>query len=174
MAENNAKATEQKESTFQTLVYPVLILVIICLVSSVLLAVLNDVTVPIIEENTRLETLRAYLSVLPEGTAEDDLQNVEVSTANVSGAVKTADGMAVVKATAAGYSGNLITVYAAFDSTGTTTAALSGGALRSRRSWAAPLTPSAGPPSPPARSSAPSTARSTATTMNLRGWLNYG
>lgn len=122
MAENtNAKAPEQQESTFQTLVYPVIILVVICLVSSILLAVLNDVTAPIIEENTRLETLQAYLSVLPEGTTEDDLQNLEVSTENVSGAVKTADGMAVIKATAAGYSGNLITVYAAFDSTGTIT-----------------------------------------------------
>jgi len=40
----------------------------------------------------------------------------------VTGAVKTADGMAVVQSTAAGYSGNLVTVYAAFDTTGTLTA----------------------------------------------------
>ena len=76
----------------------------------------------IIEANTKAETLAAYLSVLPEGTTADDLQDVTVTTANVTGAVKTADGMAVVQSTAAGYSGNLVTVYAAFDTTGTLTA----------------------------------------------------
>ena len=96
-----------------------LLLVVICLVCSALLAVLNDATAPIIEANTKAETLAAYLSVLPEGTTADDLQDVTVTTANVTGAVKTADGMAVVQSTAAGYSGNLVTVYAAFDTTGT-------------------------------------------------------
>ena len=72
--------------------------------------------------HTKAETLAAYLSVLPEGTTADDQQDVTVTTANVTGAVKTADGMAVVQSTAAGYSGNLVTVYAAFDTTGTLTA----------------------------------------------------
>ena len=99
-----------------------IVLVVICLVCSALLAVLNDATAPIIEANTKAETLAAYLSVLPEGTTADDLQDVTVTTANVTGAVKTADGMAVVQSTAAGYSGNLVTVYAAFDTTGTLTA----------------------------------------------------
>ena len=121
MAENNAKAPEQ-ESNFKALVLPVIVLVVICLVCSALLAVLNDATAPIIEANTKAETLAAYLSVLPEGTTADDLQDVTVTTANVTGAVKTADGMAVVQSTAAGYSGNLVTVYAAFDTTGTLTA----------------------------------------------------
>lgn len=118
---NNVKAPEQ-ESQFKELIFPVLVLVAICLVCSALLAVLNSATAPIIEENTRLETLAAYLSVLPDGTTEEDLQDVEVTTANVSGAVRTDSGMVVVQSTAAGYSGNLITVYAAFDSTGTVTA----------------------------------------------------
>lgn len=121
MAENNAKAPEQ-ESNFKALVLPVIVLVVICLVCSALLAVLNNATAPIIEANTKAETLAAYLSVLPEGTTADDLQDVTVTTANVTGAVKTADGMAVVQSTAAGYSGNLVTVYAAFDTTGTLTA----------------------------------------------------
>ena len=102
--------------------HQVIVLVVICLVCSALLAVLNDATAPIIEANTKAETLAAYLSVLPEGTTADDLQDVTVTTANVTGAVKTADGMAVVQSTAAGYSGNLVTVYAAFDTTGTLTA----------------------------------------------------
>ena len=89
MAENNAKAPEQ-ESNFKALVLPVIVLVVICLVCSALLAVLNDATAPIIEANTKAETLAAYLSVLPEGTTADDLQDVTVTTANVTGAVKTA------------------------------------------------------------------------------------
>ncbi len=109
MAENNAKAPEQ-ESNFKTLVLPVIVLVVICLVCSALLAVLNNATAPIIEANTRrLKTLAAYLYVLPEGTTADDLQDVtDYTTANVTGAVKAADGMAVVQSTAAGYSGNLV------------------------------------------------------------------
>ena len=135
MAENNAKAPEQ-ESNFKALVLPVIVLVVICLVCSALLAVLNDATAPIIEANTKAETLAAYLSVLPEGTTADDLQDVTVTTANVTGAVKTADGMAVVQSTAAGYSGNLVTVYAAFDTTGTLTA-LSVDASTQTTGWSA-------------------------------------
>ncbi len=111
-----------RNRNFKALVLPVIVLVVICLVCSALLAVLNDATAPIIEANTKAETLAAYLSVLPEGTTADDCQDVTVTTANVTGAVKTADGMAVVQSTAAGYSGNLVTVYAAFDTTGTLTA----------------------------------------------------
>ena len=79
MAENNAKAPEQ-ESNFKALVLPVIVLVVICLVCSALLAVLNNATAPIIEANTKAETLAAYLSVLPEGTTADDLQDVTVTT----------------------------------------------------------------------------------------------
>ena len=52
MAENNAKAPEQ-ESNFKALVLPVIVLVVICLVCSALLAVLNDITAPIIAETPK-------------------------------------------------------------------------------------------------------------------------
>ena len=42
----------RKQSAFKELVLPVIVLVVICLVCSALLAVLNDITAPIIEENT--------------------------------------------------------------------------------------------------------------------------
>ena len=63
----NEKNTEN-QSAFKELVLPVIVLVAICLICSALLAVLNDITAPIIEENTKAETLAAYVSVLPEGT----------------------------------------------------------------------------------------------------------
>ena len=45
--------TPEKQSAFKELVLPVIVLVAICLVCSALLAVLNDITAPIIVENTR-------------------------------------------------------------------------------------------------------------------------
>ena len=107
------KQTTEKQSTFKELVLPVIVLVVICLVCSALLAVLNDITAPIIAENTQAETLAAYVSVLPEGTTTDSM-----TTAGVEGAVKTANGDVAVKAAASGYSGKDVTVYVAFDAEG--------------------------------------------------------
>ena len=87
------KQTTEKQSTFKELVLPVIVLVVICLVCSALLAVLNDITAPIIAENTQAETLAAYVSVLPEGTTTDSMTAIDgLTTASVEGAVKTANG----------------------------------------------------------------------------------
>ena len=47
------KQTTEKQSTFKELVLPVIVLVVICLVCSALLAVLNDITAPIIAETPK-------------------------------------------------------------------------------------------------------------------------
>lgn len=113
------KQTTEKQSTFKELVLPVIMLVVICLVCSALLAVLNDITAPIIAENTQAETLAAYVSVLPEGTTTDSMTAIDgLTTASVEGAVKTANGDVAVKAAASGYSGKDVTVYVAFDAEG--------------------------------------------------------
>ena len=79
----NEKNTEN-QSAFKELVLPVIVLVAICLICSALLAVLNDITAPIIEENTQAETLAAYVSVLPEGTTTDSMTAIDgLTTANV-------------------------------------------------------------------------------------------
>ena len=112
--------TPEKRGAFKELVLPVIVLVVICLVCSALLAVLNDVTAPIIDANTKAETLAAYLSVLPEGTTDADLTEVtDITTPDVEGAVTTSAGAAAVKADASGYSGKDVTVYVAFDMDGT-------------------------------------------------------
>lgn len=112
--------TPEKQSAFKELVLPVIVLVVICLVCSALLAVLNDVTAPIIDANTKAETLAAYLAVLPEGTTDADLTEVaDITTPDVEGAVTTSAGAAAVKAAASGYSGKDVTVYVAFDMDGT-------------------------------------------------------
>lgn len=118
MADKNVKAPEQ-ESAFQSMIYPVIILVIICVVCSAALAALNDVTKPIIQANQEAATQAAYMSVLPGVTDASQLTTLEgLTTANVEGAVKTADGQAAVKATGSGYSGKAVTVYVSFDADG--------------------------------------------------------
>ena len=42
---------QAQESVFKTMIYPVIILVVICVVCSALLALLNDVTAPILGAN---------------------------------------------------------------------------------------------------------------------------
>ena len=109
----------EKQRAFKELVLPVIVLVVICLVCSALLAVLNDVTAPIIEENTKADTLAAYLSVLPGGTTDGDMTELEgLTTPDVLGAVTTSSGAAAVKAASSGYSGKDVTVYVAFDTEG--------------------------------------------------------
>lgn len=113
------KQVPEQESVAKSMVMPVVVLVAICLVCSALLAVLNSVTAPIIENNAKAETLAAYLSVMPEGTEATALTDIEgIATLNVEGAVSAPDGTVAVKAAAAGYSGNNVVVYVAFDASG--------------------------------------------------------
>lgn len=115
MADKNV--APEKESAFKSLILPVIVLVAICLACSALLAVLNDVTAPVIAENELAATMEAYLSVLPEGSEMTKLEGLV--TAGVGGGVTTADGYTAIKASAAGYSGKDVTVYVAFDGSGT-------------------------------------------------------
>lgn len=116
----NAKKAPAQESAFKTMVYPVIILVVICVVCSALLAVLNDITAPIIAANEAAKTQEAYLGVLPEGTDAAGLTTLEgLATEGVVGAVTTPDGAVAVQASAAGYSGKQVTVFVSFDAAGT-------------------------------------------------------
>ena len=116
----NAKKAPAQESAFKTMVYPVIILVVICVVCSALLAVLNDITAPIIAANEAAKTQEAYLGVLPEGTDAAGLTTLEgLATEGVVGAVSTPDGAVAVQAAAAGYSGKQVTVFVSFDAAGT-------------------------------------------------------
>ena len=116
------KQTAAPQSAAKTMVLPVVVLVVICIVCSAVLAALNSVTAPIIEENARLQTLESYVSVLPEGTDAASLTEFEnLTTSGVDGAVSTPDGAIAVKASAGGYSGKTLTVYVAFDAAGNIT-----------------------------------------------------
>ena len=119
------KQAAAPESAVKTMVFPVVVLVVICVVCSAILAALNSVTAPIIEENARLQTLQSYVSVLPEGASADTLTELTVSEASaaagVAGAVQSPDGAVAVQAAAGGYSGKAVTIYVAFDAAGNIT-----------------------------------------------------
>ena len=116
------KQAAAPESAVKTMVVPVVVLVVICVVCSAVLAALNTVTAPIIEENARLQTLQSYVSVLPDGTDAASLTEFEnLTTSGVTGAVSSPDGAVAVQAAAGGYSGKAVTVYVAFDAAGNIT-----------------------------------------------------
>ena len=119
------KQAAAPESAVKTMVVPVVVLVVICVVCSAILAALNSVTAPIIEENARLQTLQSYVSVLPEGASAETLTELTVSEASaaagVAGAVQSPDGAVAVQAAAGGYSGKAVTIYVAFDAAGNIT-----------------------------------------------------
>ena len=117
------KAPEQTTNVGKEMVLPVVVLVAICIVCSALLAVLNNVTEPVIEANNKKATMAAYLDVLPEGTNADQMESIEGAEENplVEDAVRTEDGDMAVKSSASGYSGKDVTVYISFDADGTVT-----------------------------------------------------
>ena len=110
-----------KNDTFESIIRPILVLGVICLIVSGLLAATNSVTAPRIAENDRKTTQAAYLAVLPEGTTAEDLTELTVNNTEKTGpvsAVKTSDGAYAVKATATGFDGGLITTILGFDADG--------------------------------------------------------
>ena len=110
-----------KNDTFESIIRPILVLGVICLIVSGLLAATNSVTAPRIAENDRKTTQAAYLAVLPEGTTAEDLTELTVNNTEKTGpvsAVKTSDGAYAVKATASGFDGGLITTILGFDPDG--------------------------------------------------------
>ncbi len=111
-----------KSSTWEETVKPIVVLSVIALVVSLLLAVVNSVTAPVIAENTKRTTLAAYVGVLPSVSDASELEEVSgYTTANITGVVKVADGSMAVKAEEAGFDGGIVTVIMGFDANGTET-----------------------------------------------------
>ena len=69
-----------KNSSWETSVKPVVVLSVIALIVSLLLAMVNSFTAPIIEENQKAATLAAYVDVMPTVSSASDLEEVTVDT----------------------------------------------------------------------------------------------
>ena len=73
-------------SSWETTGKPIVVLTVISLIVSLLLALVNGMTAPVIKENTRRTTLAAYVSVMPSVSDAATLEEVtDYTTANVTG-----------------------------------------------------------------------------------------
>ena len=111
-----------KNSSWETSVKPVVVLSVIALIVSLLLAMVNSFTAPIIEENQKAATLAAYVDVMPTVSSASDLDEVtDYTTENITGAVKATDGSLAIKAEEKGFDGGILSVIIGFDTNGTVT-----------------------------------------------------
>lgn len=108
------------KATWESTTKPILVLTISALVVSLLLALINSVTAPVIEANQKATTLAAYVQVLPNVADAAELEEVTgYTTEGVTGAVRAADGSIAVKAEESGFDGGVVTVILGFDTAGT-------------------------------------------------------
>ena len=114
--------SKTSNSNWETTVKPIVVLSVISLVVSLLLALVNSMTAPVIAENTKRTTLAAYVGVLPSVSDATELEEVTgYTTANVTGVVKAPDGSLAIKAEESGFDGGIVTVIVGMDANGTET-----------------------------------------------------
>ena len=114
--------SKTSNSNWETTVKPIVVLSVISLVVSLLLALVNSMTAPVIAENTKRTTLAAYVGVLPSVSDATELEEVtDYTTANVTGVVKAPDGSLAIKAEESGFDGGIVTVIVGMDANGTET-----------------------------------------------------
>ena len=68
--------SKTSNSNWETTVKPIVVLSVISLVVSLLLALVNSMTAPVIAENTKRTTLAAYVGVLPSVSDATELEEV--------------------------------------------------------------------------------------------------
>ena len=114
--------SKTSNSNWETTVKPIVVLSVISLVVSLLLALVNSMTAPVIAENTKRTTLAAYVDVMPTVSSASDLEEVtDYTTENITGAVKATDGSLAIKAEEKGFDGGIVTVIVCMDANGTET-----------------------------------------------------
>ena len=111
-----------KSSNWESTIKPIVVLSVISLIASLLLALVNGMTAPVIAENTKRTTLAAYVGVLPSVSDASELEEVtDYTTAGITGVVKTPDGSTAIKAEEKGFDGGILTVIMGFDANGSET-----------------------------------------------------
>ena len=110
------------KATWESTAKPVVVLSVIAMLVSLLLAVVNSFTAPVIEANEKATTQAAYVEVMPSVSSAADLEEVTgYTTAGVSGVVRYTDGSIAVKAGENGFDGGVLTVIMGFDANGQVT-----------------------------------------------------
>ena len=111
-----------KSSNWESTIKPIVVLSVISLIASLLLALVNGMTAPVIAENTKRTTLAAYVGVLPSVSDASELEEVtDYTTVGITGVVKAPDGSTAIKAEEKGFDGGILTVIMGFDANGAET-----------------------------------------------------
>lgn len=111
-----------KNETWESTIKPIVVLSCIALITSLLLAVINGATAPVIAENERITTLNAYVDVIPTVSDPAQLELAEGLTADgVVGGALAPDGSVAIKAGASGFDGGTLTVIMGFAPDGAVT-----------------------------------------------------
>ena len=104
-----------KSSNWESTIKPIVVLSVISLIASLLLALVNGMTAPVIAENTKRTTLAAVSDA-------SELEEVtDYTTAGITGVVKAPDGSTAIKAEEKGFDGGILTVIMGFDANGAET-----------------------------------------------------
>lgn len=110
------------KATWESTAKPILVLSVISLIVSLLLAIVNSFTAPVILANEKAITLAAYVEVMPTVSSAADLEEItDYTTPGVSGVVSYTDGSMAIKAGESGFDGGTLTVILGFDPSGTVT-----------------------------------------------------
>ena len=97
-----------KGKTFQEMIKPLLVLVVICLVVSALLGFTNSVTAPIVEENERIKAEETRQSVLPGAQSFTEIA-CDTEALGITSAYKEDSGKGyVITAARKGYGGDVV------------------------------------------------------------------
>ena len=97
-----------KGKTFQEMIVPLLVLVIICLVVSALLGFTNSVTAPIVEENERIKAEETRQSVLAGAESFTEI-DCDTEALGITSAYKEDSGKGyVITAARKGYGGDVV------------------------------------------------------------------
>lgn len=110
-----------KSSNWESTIKPIVVLSVIAMITSLLLALVNGATAPVIEANNRAATLAAYVEVMPTVSDAGTLEELTCGVNNVTGVVRAADGSIAVKAQEGGFDGGILTVIMGFDPNGVVT-----------------------------------------------------
>ena len=98
-------------SSWNRVLKPIVVLVVICIVVTGALAATNEVTAPIIEEATRLAEEKARTELLPEADGFEEITGVDVD--NVSAVYRSTNDVGVViTSSAKGYGGDVVVMTA--------------------------------------------------------------
>ena len=92
----------------QTALKSIIVLSLICLVSTLFLAVTNQITAPIIEEAERNAALEALKAVMPDGGNFTEIELPEDADAIVTNIWQAENGGYVIRLSASGYAPGLV------------------------------------------------------------------